>query len=280
MNDPTPRTSIFVRPSRRLRGWTWANRLSKVVFLGLLISGRYLSQEWFQGNTAATRLFGVLHLVDPFGALEVMLASRQIYVDLLIGAGIILILYALLGRVFCGWICPLGLVLDLNEDIRRRFISKRDGKRLPRQIKYIALGMFLLLSLLTKLPVFTMLSPINILTRNILFGIGPEIAIVVAIIAIDLFVSRRLWCRSLCPLGAFYSLIGRFSFLHIRIRNQGASCTRCAACVIDCPMGINPLKNNVIPGNSIVTDPECTRCGTCLEGCEGGSLHLGVERGS
>jgi len=270
------RPSLFF--SGRIRGWTWAHRFSQAAFLALLLISARFDLEWVQGNTAATRLLGVLHLVDPLSALEVALAGRHLPFGLLAAAGILFLLYALLGRAFCGWVCPLGLALDLTEDARRRFITKRSGKRLPRQIKYVLLAVFLLISFLSGMPVFTFISPINILTRNVIFGMGPEIALVLAVVAFDLFYARRAWCRSLCPLGAFYSLIGRFAFLRVRIRNRGAGCTTCGSCIRECPMGINVLKDDVLPGHTMVSDPECTRCGTCLEGCEGGSLFIGFAR--
>ncbi len=272
-------TAVVPQPSflarLRARRWTWAHRLSQAGFLALLLASRYLKVHWLTGSTSSTNLLGVLHLADPFGALEVMLAARQISLTLLVAAGIIFILYALLGRVFCGWICPLGLLLDLTDDIRQRFITRKRGKQMSRQIKYVLLGIFLALSLLIGLPTFTLTSPINILTRNLLFGFGPEILLVVGIVAVDLFYSQRAWCRYLCPLGAFYSLLGRFAIFHIRIRNQGEACTLRAHCTRSCPMGLNVLKGEVLAKHTIITNPECTRCGTCIEGCEGDVLNVG-----
>ena len=276
--SPPPRPTIFLRLPVKIRGWTWAHRISQVIFLALLLLSRHLDFNWLTGSTAATKLLGFLHLVDPFGAIEIMLASRSFPAALWLSAGILLIIYAILGRTFCSWICPLGLVLDITEDVRRRFVSKSTGKRMSGKIKYVLLGIFLVLSLLSGIPTFTLISPINILSRNIVFGFGPEILLVLIIIAIDLFYSRRAWCRYLCPLGAFYSLLGRFAFLHIRIKDQGTSCTTCGSCIQNCPMGINLLKDDVLKGHRMINDPECTRCGTCIEDCNGGTLHLGFAK--
>ena len=260
------------------RRWTWAHRLSQAIFLGLLLGSRHLEVDWLTGSTASTRLLGAFHLADPLSALEVTLASRQISSGLLIAAGLLVALYALSGRVFCGWVCPLGLVLDVTDDVRRRFITQRPGRRLPRQTKYILLGLFLVISVLVSLPAFTLISPIHILSRSVLFGFGPEIALVAGIVAFDLFYSRRAWCRYLCPLGAFYSLLGRLPLVHVRIRSRGETCTACGSCTRDCPMGINVLEAEVLAGHATVTDPECTRCGTCLDNCAGGALHMGFAR--
>ena len=258
--------------------WTWAHRAVQGGFLLALLLGRWAGLKLLQGSTASTRALGLVNLADPLGVLEVMLASRMIYLPLLLAGGIILAVYALAGRAYCAWICPLGLVLDLTDDVRRRFISRRKGRRFSRRIKYVALGLALLLSLLVGLPAFSLLSPINILSRNLIFGFGPEILLVLGIVAVDLLISRRAWCRYFCPLGAFYALIGRWGLLKVRVDAQG--CTRCGHCTINCPMGINVLRDHVLAGHEAITDPECTRCGTCLEGCEGNSLHLSLSRRS
>ena len=275
---PTPR----VRRRSRLweRRWTWAHRLSQALFLGLLVAGRHLEPRGLTGSTASTLLLGTVHLTDPLSALEVTLASRQLLPALWIGAGLLLAVYALSGRLFCGWVCPLGLVLDLTDDLGGRFMrrgpDRRPDRRLQRRTKYVLLGLFLALSASVSLPVFTLISPIHALSRSLVFGLEAGLVLVAGIVAFELFYSRRAWCRDLCPLGAFYSLLGRRAVVHVRIRNAGRSCTECRLCTRDCPMGLPVLETEVLAGHAVVGDPECSRCGTCLDDCPGGVLHLGV----
>jgi len=236
-----------------------------------------------KGSTSATRVLDILDLADPLGALEVFLASRHVHLTLLLAGGILFVFYAILGRAFCGWVCPLGLLLELNhslrEWIRRRLRRKRirlPNYQLPKQTKYWVLGIALVLSLLTRVPAFQVLSPINILTRNLVFGPGWGILLVVAIVAVE-YVSERVWCRALCPLGAFYSLVGRFSPVRVRIdheKERGGP--QCGLCNLRCPMGIAIVEKHVREGKDSIDDPECTRCGTCVDYCLRGSLQLGV----
>jgi phosphoribosylaminoimidazole-succinocarboxamide synthase len=56
-----------------------------------------------------------------------------------------------------------------------------------------------------------LINPVSMLHRGLIFGIGTAWMVVLAIFLFDLFVMSRGWCGRLCPVGAFYSLIGRWS---------------------------------------------------------------------
>ncbi len=267
----------------RIRWWTWAHRVTAGVFLLVLILGRFGWFPWVKGSTVATHLFGFLWLADPMAGLEVTLATRHLTTPLAVAAGLLLIFYALLGRVFCGWVCPLGLVLDLNDDLRDRLARRlrRHHHRfpdvpLPGELKYWLLALFLLLSLTARLPAFQLISPINILARALIFAPGPALFLVGAIVALE-YVSRRVWCRALCPLGAFYSLVARFGRVRVLVEPEKAGKVRCRLCTLRCPMGIRVMEDYALAGRPAVTDPECTGCGTCVDACPQQVLRLGLE---
>jgi ferredoxin-type protein NapH len=254
------------------------------VFLLVLILGRFDWFPWVKGSTAATRLFGVLWLADPMAGLEVTLATRHLHEPLLVAAGLLLLFYALLGRVFCGWVCPLGLLLDLNDDLRgwARGWLRRRGIRLPEvqfplSAKYWLLGLALVLSLIAQLPVFQLISPINILARALIFAPGPGLFLIAGILVLE-YASRRAWCRALCPLGAFYSLVGRFGRVQVLVDQEKERAGKaCGLCTLHCPMGIRVLEDHILRGKLAIDDPECTRCGSCVDPCPRNSLRLGVK---
>ncbi len=275
-----------MRPRRRIRRWTWAHRVTAAFFLLILVLGRFDWFPWFKGSTAATRLFGILWLADPMAALEVSLATRSTHPPLLIAAGLLIIFYTLVGRAFCGWVCPLGLLLDLNAGLveRLRHWLRRWGRRLPEVhlpagTKYWLLGLAFGLSLVARLPAFQVISPINILARAFIFAPGPELLLVGAIVLLEVFVPHG-FCRALCPLGAFYSLVGRFGLVRVRIDHKREGKAHCHLCTLHCPMGIRVMEDHTLAGRQAIADPECTRCGACIDACPRKVLQLGLGLGS
>ena len=71
------------------------------------------------------------------------------------------------------------------------------------------------LSALLGVAAFEAVSPIGMLQRGLIFGAGRASLAVAAIFVLDVFALRQGWCGTLCPLGAFYSLVGRFSLVRI-----------------------------------------------------------------
>jgi ferredoxin-type protein NapH len=244
------------------------------------VLGRHAWFPWVKGSLSGTKVFGVVPFSDPLAALEILLASRAFTWTLLAGAAIVLFLYALLGRVFCGWLCPLGLLCDVNDDLRR--YARRRRLRLPEfavphAAKYWLLAFFLLVSLFSAYPVFTSVSPINIVGWAAVFGFGPELLAIAVILAVEHF-SPRVFCRSLCPLGALYALVGRAGRLRVRVDPARAGQILCRRCTTHCPMGIRVMEEYAMVKRASVSDPECTRCGTCVDVCPNSVLRLGVRR--
>jgi ferredoxin-type protein NapH len=173
-------------------------------------------------------------MADPFAVLQILLTRAMPEVEVLIGAAIILLLYGLIaGRSFCAWVCPLNLVTDLAGWLRRR-LSIRDLLYLPRSTRYMVLLAALLLSAITAVAAFEWISPIGMLHRELVYGIGLGWIAVLGIFIFDLFVIRHGWCGHLCPLGAFYALLGKRS-ARLVVGFDAASCTHCAECATVCP---------------------------------------------
>jgi ferredoxin-type protein NapH len=269
--------------TRAVRWWTWAHRFTATAFLATLVLGRHAWFPWIKGSITSTRLAGVVPFVDPLSGLEVMLASRSATGMMLLGVGATVLIAALLGRVFCGWLCPLGLLLDFGDDLRGRLGSPQSRRKpvLPQfaisgELKYWLLALCLVLSTVTAVPVFTAVSPVNLVALAVVFGAGIEVSLIALLVVLEPF-SRRLFCRGVCPLGAFYSLLGKWGVFRIRVRRQSACPRRCRGCSLSCPMGIRVLEDHLLAGKTTVDDPECTRCGACVDRCGDGVLRLGFR---
>ena len=272
---------VMKHPGSRFRFWTWSHRLTAAGFFAILVLGQNEWFPWLKGSPTAARWFQAIPFVDPLAALEVVLASRSLPLAMLPAVCLTLLVAALLGRVFCGWLCPLGLITELNGAVAvrlRRWLLLAHIRppviRIPRQTKYWLLTLFLGLSLVSGVPIFTAVSPVNMTVLAVLSAPIVPLAIIGAILVFEHF-SPRAFCRGLCPLGALYSLVGRFGLLRVSVRSE-AKQTLCHQCTRQCPMGIRVMQDHVLAGHATVTDPECTRCGTCT----GGVLQLRLGRRS
>jgi polyferredoxin len=112
-----------------------------------------------------------LHL-DPLTVLTNFLASRKFLSGSLL-ALIIILLTLILGRAWCGWLCPLGTVLDIFSP--RRNIKNEPKERFPwRGVKYILLFTILIAALLGNLTLL-FLDPLTIWLRTLTVSIWPAL---------------------------------------------------------------------------------------------------------
>ena len=227
------------------------------------------------GNLSASTLLGVVPLADPFGVLQILVSRHWLATEVLIGAAVTLGLYLLAGgRVFCGWVCPMNAVTDAALWLRRRLGIGADLVHVNPRARFVLLGMALALSFAFGAAAFDWLSPIGMLHRELIFGVGLGLTAALGIFLFDAFVVKHGWCGHLCPLGAFWSLVGRGG--QVRVAFDDASCTRCGDCVKACP---EPRVLNFAQAatRGMVTGGEGTSCGRCLAICPESSLSFNLR---
>jgi len=243
----------------KVNRWTIGRRAVQLAVLTLLASPAF-GWTLFEGTLDAASLGGIL-LSDPLATLQVLLLTGSLATPLLIGCLTVLALYGLLGgRVFCGWVCPVGFLTDLVEPLARRL--RRPVWAL--NWKLVSLVVMLGLTLLLGLPAFETLSPIGIGVRALTFGAGGGLVLLILILLVELLLVRRAWCRSLCPLGGLYSLLGRLS--PVRVRYHADRCTHCGACSRVCFVE-EVLEPSLERGLGQIRDGDCSRCGACVGVC-------------
>jgi len=233
----------------------FVRRLVQFLAFGLLFLPLFwpVNHVWF-GSYLSSRVLGV-DLTDPLAALEVMLAGKAIWGPL-IWSVIPLVLAALvLGRVFCGWICPMNTVFELAARLKASKVRGGGNGWMP----YGVLILFLLLAFITGLPLFTMISPIGILSRAIAFGAGLELIFIAALIALEWFYDRKAWCRNICPAGALYGLLGKWRMLTVAVDHS--NCRACRKCYDACTMRVT------VGGSAWLDRLTCTNCGDCVAAC-------------
>jgi ferredoxin-type protein NapH len=228
--------------------WAWA------------IAGRPL----LRGNLSTSSILDAVPLADPFAALQILLTRHVLQPEVVIGAGIVLGVYALLGgRTFCSWVCPINMVTDGANRLRER-LGIKDMFHLSRRLRYAVLVMALLLSVATGVAAFEWVSPIAIMHRELIYGIGLGWLAVLGVFLFDLLILRHGWCGHLCPLGAFYAVVGRVA--QLRVRFDAPTCTHCGECARVCPEP-QVLNLRAATEAGMVTSGECTNCGRCIPVC-------------
>ncbi len=239
-----------------------------------------------RGGPWSVEIAGV-SMTDPLAAAESAIGTWR--VPWVLAAGVIVPLLAtlILGRVFCSWVCPMGLLLECSDRLRRvlRFLELPPRNlRAWRGTKYALLAVGLMLTALLGMPVLGYTYPPAILSRELhdlvfavfdraemgRFGLWAgsltwAVAFLAGIVLLEVFVSRRWWCRYVCPGGALYSLIGWLRPLRVKLVES--RCTGCAQCTAACPMGLNPMKNEM--------GMECDTCTVCISSCDDDALSFG-----
>ncbi|NOX58333.1 MAG: 4Fe-4S binding protein [Planctomycetes bacterium] len=217
-----------------------------------------------KGTLWSMRLFGV-SISDPLAAAEMLAASKTIHWPMLLSILIPVLLTVILGRVFCSWICPAYLLLEITGKLRKLL---RLAEIEPANVqyshanKYILLVVGLLLTACVSVPIFALIYPPAVISRLVhawIFGTAATAMLVIlgAIVLFELFVSPRWWCRTMCPGGALYGLLGWARPVRVKLKSD--LCTGCMECVPVCEAGINPITES----ESI----ECDNCGVCLRHC-------------
>ena len=256
--------------------WEVSRTLFRVAMMALIMSP-LLGYSFFSGNFSSALLFGKLHLTDPLAFLQILLARPwETTFGFVFSAALVLGVYVLLGRVYCGWVCPLGAVLEWIGRLPffpRQAESNGSG---PGR-KYELLAVILLASLVGSVPFFLLFSPMAQFERMLAFGLSASVVLLVGVLALDALKGAGYWCHSLCPLGAFYSLVGRWRLLGPRI--APGACNACGRCWQSCPAGAEVIHDAVTREDRSIIQADCTNCGKCIDVCPQDALSFGMRRG-
>jgi len=230
----------------------------------------------FYGTLSSSELFGI-ELLDPFAALQAIVAAKALSLDLLIALLPPLVVYGLIrGRVFCGWVCPVNLLLEIVDWLRKKLHIKVEERVLPRHVKvYVAAGV-LVLSAILSFPVFEALSPLSFLNKGLVLGSVVGGVTLLAILLVELFWGHRVWCRSICPLGGFYEVVGKVGLVNVQIDHD--ACIGCNKCKRVCLCDPEILDAPVAGEDTIVRAGDCMLCGKCIEACPAQALSIKLGR--
>ena len=227
-----------------------------------------------EGNLSGSKILETIPMSDPLAFLQIFLAGGAISMDLLLGVLVVILVYGLfLGRGYCAFVCPINMVSDLANFLRRKLhIENVRFLAISRKAKFGVLFLSLLLSLVFGVLAWESISPISMLHRGVVFGMGVGFFGVLGVFLFDLFVLKNGFCGHICPLGAVYGLIGSKAMLGVRHNVQ--NCTKCMDCVRICPE--NQVLRMVGKYSAPVSDMACIKCGRCIEVCNDNALGFSI----
>ncbi|CEQ29802.1 iron-sulfur binding protein [[Clostridium] sordellii] len=224
----------------------------------------------------------------PIGSIQAIIGNRDFKFSFYL-IGFLMIIGSTLGRFVCGWLCPFGLVQDLLYKIPYvKKIKKVPIDKALRGIKYIILIIFVVIfpivlvnysgygkpwfcklicpsgTLMAGIPLILMNSS---LSNSIGFLFVWKLLILIVIVVLSTMIYRP-FCKYICPLGAIYGFLNKYSIYKYEINNN--KCTKCNLCYKNCDMNIAVNKTP----NSI----ECIRCGKCIEVCPKNAISVSVHK--
>jgi ferredoxin-type protein NapH len=231
---------------------------------------------------AATTYCPIGSLQQLLGGIRLALETGQFYIGFYV-VGVMGLIGASVGRIVCAWVCPFGLFQELLHKIP----SPKYG--IWPILKYGKYGMLLFMVIL--LPLFAIDSfgngdpwfckyfcPAGTLEAGLpMIFLRPALqdklgALFLLKLSILLFflgwsvIASRPFCRTACPLGAFYALFSRMKLVKLGLDHN--NCNHCGACHDVCPMGVR--------FNESPNDMECISCMSCSKICKRNAIRIEV----
>ncbi|MGI6096839.1 MAG: 4Fe-4S binding protein [Dethiobacteria bacterium] len=198
-----------------------------------------------------------------FLILFVVLISKgnlQIWMVLILAS---VVLAALFGRFYCGWLCSIHTLMRPLEWLIEKIGWKRRAvpswARSPI-LRYCILGAMIVVLVLTmvrgiKFPLLLILIPLALVVSSVFHS--------------------ALWHRYLCPYGILFSLTARFAPLRVRVNQK--NCNSCALCTRACPAeGVSIAREK----ETATIDPRyCLECFLCQDVCRRGAISYSKQAG-
>lgn len=167
------------------------------------------------------------------------------------------------GRLFCGWVCPIGAVQELVGKLRRRRLLTIPP-RVALSARTLLVILFLVLLFSGSLLVYDWLDPARVFEWEGLNSVAVWAPLAV-VLALSLFVHRP-FCLLVCPVGLMAWAVERVSLSRIQLSK---ACDGCGDCLKATPCAA--LKDKLEPG-ALTSD--CFACGECIQGCESGDIRM------
>ncbi len=213
-------------------------------------------------------------IIDPLVGLSTAIAGAY-WGEVALWMLGILAICIVVPRMFCGWLCPLGTLIDLFDWAIGRHIKRwklKEHKGWFVNIKWYLLAGVMLTSVCSVLTA-GYFAAIPVVTRGLEYSFGRlqrgimrgwhevppfDAAIILSLVLfagvflLGLF-EKRFWCRYVCPSGATFSF---FNLFRRSERKVTSDCISCNKCVQICPF-------DAIKDDFTTRVADCTMCQSC-----------------
>jgi len=275
------RRELLYEHESRTPTFVWRRyRWPSIILINLLfVVSFHLDVQLVEGALTASRFVG-FHMADLNSSLQVVLAFKELLINLLIGMVTVGFLWWLVGgRSFCAWACPYHLLSEFAEMLHLKLASKGlvADHPLDRRMRTVLYVVFAALALATGYTVFETVSPVGIVSRALVYGVSAALAWVGVLLVIEVFLVRRFWCRYVCPIGLTYGFVGSTS--PVKIDYDASLCLHEGNCRAVClvPHVLDFTIKNRAHDVRLEAGADCTRCGMCVEACLPGALRFKVK---
>ena len=242
------------------------------------------AQGWTRiyGSLFAANVYG-LPLADPLSALQVLLLDGHFAVQLWAGAALVLLLACVLGRVFCGWLCPYGLLSELVYALRRQppILYEDAATRHAFRLRVALCAFGLVAAFFCTFPAlqrFSMPGELSLTPLRALEGWAICMAALLppgAALLAEGISGRRLWCRFACPQSVCLAFAAHCFPGAFGVKWTSGRCTcpqNDRPCRRACSLGLAPRQKYGPPRS------ECMQCAQCVSACaeRGAALRMGL----
>ena len=237
--------------------------LRPVALVYILVMIGVLAWLWYRGRVTRALALAVVAVSAVFGFLFAVVAPWQFQLLLLgdtkglggplvfavVILGLFLLLTLLLGRVFCGSVCPLGALQELAYQAPVPKLKVR-AKHALYAVRFLVLAIVVVAALFLSVSALALLGVMDLFLLSFTAGF----VVMLTLLVVSLFFYRP-FCRVVCPYGALLSLAGLASRFKLR---RNPSCIECGKCEFACPTGEAGREDR---------KGECYLCGRCTEVC-------------
>ncbi|NTW51154.1 MAG: 4Fe-4S binding protein [Chlorobiaceae bacterium] len=159
----------------------------------------------------------------------------------------------ILGRVWCGWLCPQTVLLDLSEDLSGLF-----GPKYRSTIQKLIL--LPLSALISMTMIWYFVPPFDALKSLVVSPVVTGFFMVLwVLVYLELAFLGRHFCTSVCPYSMMQnSLFDKDTLVIEYDRSRDGTCMKCDDCVRACPVGIDIKKG---------LSTSCIACAECIDAC-------------